>query len=165
MENLKYMYDSKGNFIDSTPYGSDEDIKLQFQNCSYILESFLGEKAIIENDTIRAYTRLDKINDGLESLQEGEYIKDNEISYIEKPSNFHIWDNKTNKWNYDKQLEIKSLNEELANLESTLSSKYDELDKAISRKLKTLEKRLNAEIGKLSVMIDEKYIKLEELDG
>ena len=163
MENLKYMYDSKGNFIDSTPYGSDEDIKLQFQNCSYILESFLGEKAIIENDTIRAYTRLDKINDGLESLQEGEYIKDNEISYIEKPSNFHIWDNKTNKWNYDKQLEIKSLNEELANLESTLSSKYDELDKAISRKLKTLEKRLNAEIGKLSVMIDEKYIKLEEL--
>lgn len=165
MENLKYMYDSKGNFIDSTPYGSDEDIKLQFQNCSYILESFLGEKAIIENDTIRAYTRLDKINDGLESLQEGEYIKDNEISYIEKASNYHIWDSRVNMWNYDKESEINGLNEELANLESTLSSKYDELDKAISRKLKTLEKRLNAEIEKLSVMIDEKYIKLEELEG
>ena len=165
MENLKYMYDSKGNFIDSTPHGSDEDIKLQFQNCSYILESFLGEKAIIENETIRAYTRLDSIEEGLEELREGEYIKDNEIMYIEKPSNFHIWDSKSTKWNYDKQLEIKSLNEELANLESSLLSKYDELDKAVARKLKTLEKRLNAEIEELSVLIDEKYLKLEELEG
>ena len=165
MENLKYMYDSKGNFIDSTPYGSDEDIKLQFQNCSYILESFLGEMAIIENETIRAYTRLDKILEGLETLQEGEYIKDNEIMYVQKPSNYHIWDSRVNMWNYDKELELNALDGEIANLESTLSSKYDELDKAISRKLKTLEKRLNAEIGKLSVMIDEKYIKLEELEG
>ena len=165
MENLKYMYDSKGNFIDSTPHGSDEDIKLQFQNCSYILESFLGEKAIIENETIRAYTRLDKILEGLETLQEGEYIKDNEIMYVQKPSNFHVWNNKTNTWNYDKQLEIKSLNEELADLEGALLIKYDDLDKAITRKLKTLQKRLNTEIEELSVLIDKKYSKLEELEG
>ena len=93
------------------------------------------------------------------------YIKNDEIIKIEKPSNFHIWDNKTNKWNYDKQLEIKTLNEELADLEGALLIKYDDLDKAITRKLKTLEKRLNTEIKELSVLIDEKYIKLEELEG
>ena len=165
MENLKYMYDSKGNFIDSTPYGSDEDIKLQFQNCSYILESFLGEKAIIENETIRAYTRIDKVMSGEEELQDGEYIKNDEIIKIEKPSNFHIWDSKSTKWNYDKQLEIKSLNEELADLEGALLIKYDDLDKAITRKLKTLQKRLNTEIEELMVLKDKKYSKLEELEG
>ena len=94
------------------------------------------------------------------------YLKDNElIKQSEKPDNYHIWDNKTNKWNYDKQLEIKSLNEELADLEGALLIKYDDLDKAITRKLKTLQKRLNTEIEELSLLIDEKYLKLEELEG
>ena len=53
----------------------------------------------------------------------------------------------------------------MASLESTLLSKYDELDKAIARKLKTLEKRLNAEIKELTVLIEEKYIKLKELEA
>ena len=162
---MKYVYDIDGNLITVAFEGTDEQIKEQYKETVFISEIELGVKAKVENDIIRAYTRLDKINDGLESLQEGEYIKDNEIRYIEKPSNFHVWNNKTNTWNYDKQLEIKSLNEELADLEGALLSKYDELDKAISRKLKTLKKRLNTEIEELSVLIDEKYIKLEELEG
>ena len=162
---MKYVYDIDGNLITVAFEGTDEQIKEQYKETVFISEIELGVKAKVENDIIRAYTRLDKINDGLESLQEGEYIKDNEISYIEKPSNYHIWDSKTNKWNYDKESEINGLNEELANLESSLLSKYDELDKAVARKLKTLEKRLNAEIKELSVLIDEKYLKLEELEG
>mgnify|MGYP003555052438 FL=1 len=71
---------------------------------------------------------------------------------------------KINKWNYDKSLEITTLNSELADLESVLLSKYDELDKSIARKLKTLEKRLNAEIEELMTLIDEKYSKLDELN-
>ena len=162
---MKYVYDIDGNLITVAFEGTDEQIKEQYKETVFISEIDLGVKAKVENDIIRAYTRLDKINDGLESLQEGEYIKDNEIRYIEKPSNYHTWDSKINKWNYDKELEINGFNEELANLESSLLLKYDELDKAVARKLKTLEKRLNAEIKELSVLIDEKYLKLEELEG
>ena len=162
---MKYVYDIDGNLITVAFEGTDEEIKEQYKETVFISEIELGVKAKVENDIIRAYTRLDKINDGLESLQEGEYIKDNEIIHIEKPSNFHIWDSKTNKWNYDKDSEINAIDDEIASLESTLLAKYDELDKAIARKLKTLEKRLNTEIEELSVLIDEKYLKLEELEG
>ena len=162
---MKYVYDIDGNLITVAFEGTDEQIKEQYKETVFISEIDLGEEAIIENETIRAYTRLDRIKKGLEQLQEGEYIKNNEVITIEKPSNFHTWDSKTNKWEYDKELEINGLNEELANLESSLLSKYDELDKAVARKLKTLEKRLNAEIKELSVLIDEKYLKLEELEG
>lgn len=161
----KYIYDKEGNFIAKSLNGTDEEIKQQFSNAEFILEISLGGKAKVENGSIRAYTRVDKIMEGTEQLQDGEYIKDNEIIYVQKPSKFHLWDSKKHKWNYDKQLEINSLNDELANLESTLLSKYDELDKAIARKLKTLEKRLNTEIEELTVLIDEKYKKLEELEG
>ena len=161
----KWIYDKNGDYLLEISAGLDEEIKQEHGADIFISTDFLGYKAIVENNSIRAYTRLDSIEEGLEELQEGEYIKDNEIIKIEKPSNFHIWDNKTNKWNYDKQLEIKSLNEELADLEGALLIKYDDLDKAITRKLKTLQKRLNTEIEKLSVLIDKKYSKLEELEG
>ena len=161
-----YIYDENGKFIAEAYENNIEKIKQQFEDKEIYLSNIdLGEKAIVENGNVRAMTRLDKIKSGEENLLDGEYVENDEIFHIEKPSNFYIWDSKTNKWNYDKELEINALDDELANLESTLSSKYDELDKAISRKLKTLEKRLNTEIEELSVLIDEKYIKLEELEG
>ncbi|MBP9478177.1 MAG: hypothetical protein KBF12_06100 [Sebaldella sp.] len=161
---MHHIYDENGFLISIKHQGTDEEFKEEYGNNIYISEENLGEKAIIENDTIREYTRLDKIAEGLELLQEGEYVKNNEIITIEKPSLFHIWDSKINKWNYDKSLEITTLNSELADLESVLLSKYDELDKSIARKLKTLEKRLNAEIEELMTLIDEKYSKLDELN-
>ena len=45
---------------------------------------------------IRSMIRLDRINEKLEELQDGECIKDNEIIMVEKPNNFHFWD--TNLW-------------------------------------------------------------------
>ena len=163
---MKYVYNSEGDFIITFDQGTDEEIKQQLKNEEiFIVDFFLGDKAMVENGTIRAKTRIDKVMSGEEELQDGEYIKNDEIIKIEKPSNFHVWNNKTNTWNYDKQLEIKSLNEELADLEGALLIKYDDLDKAITRKLKTLQKRLNTEIEELSLLIDEKYLKLEELEG
>ncbi len=41
---------------------------------------------------IRSMIRLDRINEKLEELQDGECIKDNEIIMVEKPNNFHFWD-------------------------------------------------------------------------
>ena len=161
----KWIYDKNGDYLLEISAGLDEEIKQEHGADIFISTDFLGYKAIVENGTIRAKTRIDKVMSGEEELQDGEYIKNDEIIKIEKPSNFHVWNNKTNTWNYDKQLEIKSLNEELADLEGALLIKYDDLDKAITRKLKTLQKRLNAEIEELSVLIDEKYLKLEELEG
>lgn len=161
---MRYIYNENGLLISIKYQGTDKEFKKEYGDNIYIMNDHLGEKTIIENNTIRAYTRLDKVTEGLELLQEGEYIKDNEIITIEKPSIFHIWNSKNNKWDYDKSLEITGLNNELADLESVLLSKYDELDKSITRKLKTLEKRLNAEIDELITLIDEKYSKLEELN-
>ena len=160
----KYIYDKDGNYIEYVFQGKDVEIKKQYGEDIYINTSFLGEKASIENNVIRESTRLDRINEKIEKLLDGEYIKDNKIFHVVQPSIFYIWDLKISKWSYSKQLEINSLNEELSNLESNLLSKYDELDKSIARKLKTLEKKLDTEIKELIILIDEKYSKLELLN-
>ena len=131
----------------------------------YISDLDLGEKAIVEGETIRAMTRLDRINQNLEELQDGEYIKDNEIITIEKPNNFHFWDTNLNKWVYDQKLEKSSLEEEIGTLEGEISGLYDELDKAVARKLKMREKQLNQEIEKLKEKIENKYKRYNELEG
>ena len=162
---MKYVYDIDGNLITVAFEGTDEEIKEQYKETVFISEIGLGVKAKVENDIIRAYTRLDKINDGLESLQEGEYIKDNEIIMAEKPNNFHFWDKKTNVWIYDQELEKSSLEVEIGTLEGEISGLYDELDKAVARKLKMREKRLNEEIEKLNEKIENKYKRYNELEG
>ena len=161
---MKYIYDNIGELISIKYQGIDEEFKNEFGEDIYISDENLGEKAIIENNNLRAYTRVDRIKRNFEKLQQGEYIQNNKIIIIERPNNFHIWNPETNKWNYNKQLEVNSLNEELSDLESNLLSKYDELEKAITRKLKTLEKKLDTEIKELIILIDEKYSKLKLLN-
>ena len=109
--------------------------------------------------------RLDRINEKLEELQDGECIKDNEIIMVEKPNNFHFWDSKKNVWVYDQELEKSFLEEEIGTLEGEISGLYDELDKATARKLKMREKQLNEEIEKLNEKIENKYKRYEELEG
>ena len=162
---MKYIYDTTGNRISIKHIGTIEEFKQEFGNNIFISNVDLGEKAIIEDGTIRAMTRLDRINEKLEELQDGEYIKDNEIFTEEKPNNFHFWDTNLNKWVYDQELEINALNDEILSLENELLTKYDEYDKAVARKLKTLEKKLNADIEELTQKIEQKYIRLEELEG
>ena len=89
---MKYIYDTTENRISIKHIGTIEEFKQEFGNNIFISNVDLGEKAIIEDGTIRAMTRLDRINEELEELQDGECIKDNEIIMVEKPNNFHFWD-------------------------------------------------------------------------
>lgn len=160
----KYIYDKNGDYLRTYLDGTEEEIR-KMEGQEVYLSDIVFINPILENNTIREMKISELITEGITKLSDGQYLKNEEIITVEKPSNFHLWDSKKHKWNYDKQLEINALNDELASLESTLLSKYDELDKAITRKLKTLEKRLNAEIEELLIIIEGKYIKLEELEG
>jgi peptidoglycan hydrolase CwlO-like protein len=163
---MYYIYDIDGNLLARKLAGTEEEFKTEFLGVKiYVSEINLGEKAIVENESIRAMTRLDRIKAKEEELLDGEYIRGNEIITIEKPNNFHFWDTNLNEWVYDTQLEKKSLEEEIGNLEGDLSNLYDELDKAVARKLKMREKQLNEEIEKLNEKIENKYKRYNELEG
>ncbi len=159
-----YVYDKTGKYLNSFFEGTIEEIEEQEKQKIYTSNDYLGENAIVENDQIRAETRLDRILKGAEELQEGEYIEGKEIKYKEKPNNFHFWDTNLNKWVYDQKLEKSSLEEEIGNLEGELSGLYDELDKAGARKLKMRKKQLNEEIKVLNEKIENKYKRYEELE-
>ena len=159
-----YVYDKDCNLVKTYLDGTEEEIRAMEGQEVYLSDGVFINP-ILENDILREMKVSELIKEGITKLSDGQYLKNEEIITVEKPSNFHLWDSKKHKWNYDKQFEINFLNNDLASLESTLLSKYDELDKAIARKLKTLEKRLNAEIKELTVLIEEKFIKLEELEA
>ena len=89
---MKFIYDKKGNKLSTKLAGTEEEFKQEFGEDIFISDLVLGEMAIIENGIIRAMSRLDRINEKLEELQDGECIKDNEIIMVEKPNNFHFWD-------------------------------------------------------------------------
>ena len=90
-----------------------EEIKQQEGEKIIISDIFLGEKVIIENEIIRAYTRIERIEEKLEELNEGDFIKENEIILIVKPSNLHIWNTKTKKWELNKEEYVKFLKKEI----------------------------------------------------
>ena len=163
-KNGKILKDSSGNIMEKLA-GTIEEFEQEFKIKIFISEKFLGEKAIIENEKAREMTRLEKVLSGVEELQDGEYIKDNEIIMVEKPNNFHLWDSKKNIWVYDQELEINALEEEIGTLEGEISGLYDELDKAVARKLKMREKQLNEEIKVLNEKIENKYKRYNELEG
>ena len=161
---MKYIYDKEGKYIDYVQTDDIEMVKLQYPSM-FILNEYIGEYGIVENGEIREKTRLDRIKASEEQLQEGEYIKGNEIISVEKPNNFHLWNSEKNEWTYDAELEKSFLEEEIGALEGKLSGLYDELDKAVARKLKMREKQLNEEIEKLNGKIENKYKRYEELEG
>ena len=161
----KYIYDKDGNYLKCYFEGTPKEIEKQEKQEIHALNEYLGEKVIIENGKVRAFTRLDRIKANEDELQDGEYIEDEEIITVEKPNNFHFWDKNTNEWVYDQELEKSFLEEEIGTLEGEISGLYDELDKAVARKLKMREKQLNEEIKKLNEKIENKYKRYEELEG
>ena len=160
-----YVYAKNGNFVKSYFEGAQKEIEQQEGQKVFISNIDLGKTAIIENGAARVMTRLDRIKASEEQLQEGEYIKGNEIITVERPNNFYFWDTNLNKWVYDQKLEKSSLEEEIGTLEGEISGLYDELDKAVARKLKMREKQLNEEIEKLNEKIENKYKRYNELEG
>ena len=151
---MTYIYDKTGTKIETYDRISEEEARLVHGNNIYISLKDLGEKAIIENETIRAMTRLDRINSKTEELQEGEYIKGKEVITVEKPDNFHIWDSKKKKWIYEKQLEIDFINSEILNKETDLNDLYDTLDKATARRLKALIADTQGKIDKIKEKLE-----------
>ena len=122
----KYIYDKDGNYLKCYFEGTPKEIEKQEKQEIHALNEYLGEKVIIENGKVRAFTRLDRIKANEDELQDGEYIEDEEIITVEKPNNFHFWNNKKNEWIYSKELEINALEEELGSLELEIYNKQNE---------------------------------------
>ena len=161
---MKYIYNGSGNKIATHHEGTEKELKEQYKNEGkiYISDIDLGEIAIIEGETIRAMTRLDRINAKIEELQDGEYIKGSEIITVEKPDAFHTWDK--NKWIYDKDLEVNFINSEILNKETDLNDLYDTLDKATARRLKALIADTQGKIDKIIEELETLENKLKKLE-
>ena len=170
MKNV-YIYNKTLELI-ATPYITNEEEFIENPKRFYpdYLEEYYYSfqklvNPVIDGNELREMKRVELVLAGKENLQDGEYIEDEEIITVEKPNDFHFWNNKKNEWVYDQKLEKSSLEEEIGNLEGELSGLYDELDKAVARKLKMREKQLNEEIEKLNEKIENKYKRYEELEG
>lgn len=161
---MKYIYNETGEKLSTKYAGTDEEFYLEFGEDIYISDTYLGEKAIVENGEIRAATRLDLILSGDAELNDGEYIENNELKYVKKPDEFHIWNLETNEWVYRKELEMRALGIEILRLETELSAEYDARDKAVDRGLKALENALSISIEKLTEKLEESYARLKELE-
>ena len=161
---MYYIYNKEGILLDIKLAGTEEEFKIEFGTEIFISNLDLGEKAIIEDKNIRAMTRLDRIQANEEELQDGEYIKNDEIITIEKPDNFHVWDSKKKKWVYEKQLEIDFINSEILNKETELNNLYDTLDKATARRLKALIADTQGKIDKIIEELETLENKLKELE-
>ena len=160
-----YLYDKDGKYIITIDKGTEEQIKQQYGQDVIISYVHVGQSGIVENGTIREKTILEKVEAGEYEFMPGEFVKDGELVLVQKPDNYHFWDSKKNVWVYDKELEINALPDEILNLETELLTKYDEYDKAVARKLRTLEKKLNSDIEELRKKIEQKYKRLEELES
>ena len=165
MESKIYIYDKEGNYLNSYFEGTQEEIEKQENQNVFISENLIGEKGIIENGKVRAITRLDRIKAKEEELQDGEYVKDNEIIAVEKPNNFHFWDKNTNEWVYDQELEINLLEEELGSLELKIYNLEQEIA-SLKKEGKTFAaKKLEKEVAELDKSYQEKIKRYEELEG
>ena len=164
----KYIYDKDGNYLKCYFEGTPKEIEKQEKQEIHALNEYLGEKVIIENGKVRAFTRLDRIKANEDELQDGEYIEDEEIITVEKPNNFHFWNNKKNEWVYDQEVEINSLEEELGSLEMGIYNFEQEI-KNLKEVGKTfsLKKaaKLEEEVAELDKTYQGKLKRYEELEG
>ncbi len=164
---MKYIYDESGKKIaEYFESSSIEDIQKDYLDKKiFISELDLGERAIVENDQIRAETRLDRILNNTEELQDGEYIENKEIKYKERPNNFHFWNINKKEWVYDQGLEINSLEEELGSLELKIYNLEQEIT-GLKKDGKTFAaKKLEKEVAELDKKYQEKITRYEELEG
>ncbi len=159
----KYIYDKDGNYLKCYFEGTPKEIEKQEKQEIHALNEYLGEKVIIENGKVRAFTRLDRIKANEDELQDGEYIEDEEIITVEKPNNFHFWNNKKNEWIYSKELEINALEEELGSLELEIYNKQNESKELKENNKIFAAKKLEKENIELDKTYQEKLKRYEEL--
>ena len=161
---MKYIYDKNGKKIKEYFNITVEEAETAHGEV-FLSDVDHGEIAVIENSIVRAKTRLEKIRDKEEELQEGEYIRDNEIITAEKPNNFHFWDKNTNEWVYDQELEMNSLEEELGSLELKIYNLEQDIA-GLKKDGKTFAaKKLEKEVAELDKSYQEKMKRYNELEG
>ena len=164
---MKFIYDHNGRriaeYFDSS---STEDIQKDYLDKKiFISELDLGENAIVENDQIRAETRLDRILNNTEELQNGEYIENKEIKNKERPNNFYFWNINKKEWVYDQEVEKSFLEEELGSLELKIYNLEQEIT-GLKKDGKTFAaKKLEKEVAELDKNYQGKITRYEELEG
>ena len=118
---------------------------------------------VIDGNELREMKRIELVLAGKDSLQDGEYIEDEEIITVEKPNNFHFWNNKKNEWIYSKELEINALEEELGSLELEIYNKQNESKELKENNKIFAAKKLEKENIELDKTYQEKLKRYEEL--
>ena len=160
-----YVYAKNGNFVKSYFEGTQKEIEQQEGQKVFISNIDLGKTAIIENGAARVMTRLDRIKANEEILQEGEYIKDNEIITVERPNNFYFWDPVKKKWIYEKDREIEFLEGKIGDIEISIMNVKKDIEKCKQEVQNFAVKKLQKQLDELIIDHDEKIKKYEELGG
>lgn len=160
-----FVYDKDGNRLEQYHQISEKEAKTIHGEDAILSEVDCGKNAVVENGVVRAKTRLEKILSGEEELQDGEYIENEEIVVVVKPSNYHYWNSETNEWIHDKELEINSLEEELGTLELNIFNKQNEIEVLKKVGKNFAAKKLEKEVAELEKLFEEKLARYEELEG
>lgn len=106
-----YIYDKKGNLIESLNYEKEEFKKEWYSDWKdgYIVSSYKFDNPIIDKGEIRDKTREELIllDRKIELLMDGEYIENEEIKVVEAPDNFleKIWNPELHNWEEKATLE------------------------------------------------------------
>lgn len=109
-----FIYNKDGKYIIEVSQGTTEEIKKQYGDDVFISFLYCGENAIIENNHVRTKTEFEKVKSGEKELEDGKYIKNQELIIIERPSDYHYWNKEQNKWIFDKNIKISELKEKIA---------------------------------------------------
>lgn len=162
---MRYIYDKVGNKLSTKHIGTDEEFYQEFGNEIFISDTYLGEKAVVDGNVIRAKTEVEKVKDGERELLDGEYIDGNEIKVTPKPSDFHYWEKENNIWTHDKEKELSVLNNELEGIDKERFVREQTLKEAEAQNRKFVIGGLKKEIAELTEDYNKKYARYEELTG
>lgn len=86
---------------------TDEELKDQnkeelYKDCiTFESETPLLGYPILEDGTLRSATRIELVNMGIQTLEDGEYIEGEEIKKAKKPNYYAVWNKEINKWETD----------------------------------------------------------------
>ncbi len=143
------LFNGQGEFSGFS-YGNltDDEIKEGF-----IIKEITDEehKTYIEKTNMKGYTYY---------LENGEIVERSP-----KPNNYHIWNIKSRKWDYKKDLEISTLEEELGELELEISNKQKEIKELKEVGKVFALKKIEKEVLELEKTYHEKISRYEELEG
>lgn len=164
-----YIYDDKGNFIESLNYEKEEFEKewyTEWKN-GYIISEIKFDNPIVDKEEIREKTREELIllDNRFELLQVGEYVEAGEIIVVKAPDNLikKVWDKEAHIWKEgttreelielrkNKIVEYEKLENEKKLLEGSKFSSEDEM-KVIVEKMAVIEGNINSLEDKIKLL-------------